>query len=117
MAFCFFSAPFCVCQKLRGTVVSRPEAALKLRSRSERQHAGPRSVSEVQHELEGWPLCKDDTPPMWLKHDAQIEMCTKVSAKGFDFFPVEGLGCGSQDTLYPGSPFFLNAVRVIRSLI
>ena len=41
-----------------GTVSSRPEAALKLRSRSERQHAGPRSVSEVQHELEGWSVCR-----------------------------------------------------------
>ena len=40
-----------------GTVLSRLEPALKLRSRSERQHAGPRSISEVQNALEGWIVC------------------------------------------------------------
>ena len=52
---------------------SRPEAALKLRSRSERQHAGPRSVSEVQHEprrrlvrlpLRATPPATPDLPPI-----------------------------------------------------
>ena len=72
----------------KGTVVSRPEAALKLRSRSEWQHAGPRSVSEVQHELEGWSVCRwrrrpatPDLPPLGRWRAARRPKAASTSAE------------------------------------
>ena len=47
--------------------------------------AWPLRKDDIARSIEAWSLRKDDTPRMWLKHDAQIEKCTKVSAKGFDF--------------------------------